>query len=216
MKTLLFKESPLLLVVITLLVGLTDKLMIKKQYTKHSLHLFVLYLVIVLALMYMYRVPSNTIHFPKNAMVSPCDGVIKSIEKINHDFTHVVIFLNLLDAHVQWYPLNGVIRSIAIKEGTFNPAHILHKAKHNERVETILFIPEINEDIKIVQIAGQIARRIVHYGHVRQRVRRGDLQGMIKFSSRVDLFIPHNKIHLYVRVGDKVYGNQTIIGYLTK
>lgn len=214
MNSLLFKESPLLFVFVTLLFGVIDKLFIGPGKRYISVYLFIGYVIMISALLYMYRLPQRRNAFPRNVMVSPSDGVVKSINQINSEYTHVAIYLNLLDTHVQWFPLSGIVKSIVYKEGSFNPAYLLEKSKYNERVETVLYVPEIDEDIKIVQIAGQVARRIVNYSKADKKVKRGSLLGMIKFSSRVDLFIPHNKIKILLRVDDSLVGNKTIIGRL--
>jgi phosphatidylserine decarboxylase len=212
MKSLLFKESPLLFLFVTLLFGIIDKLFIDSERRKLSALLFIAYIIVVCMLLYMYRLPHRKNSYHRNIMIAPSDGLVKSINKINDEYTHVAIYLNLLDTHVQWFPLNGIVKSIVHKKGTFKPAYLLEKSKYNERVETVLYIPEIDEDIKIVQIAGHLARRIVNYSKVDNQVKRGDLLGMIKFSSRVDLFIPHKKIKLLLRVDDRLLGNKTIIG----
>ena len=100
------------------------------------------------------------------------------------------------------------------EKGSFHPAYILNKSRYNERNETIMYVPQIDDEIKIVQIAGQLARRIVTYPKKDDELDRGELIGIIKLGSRVDLFIPHNKIKLLVNVGDVVIGNKTIFGYL--
>jgi phosphatidylserine decarboxylase len=105
--------------------------------------------------------------------------------------------------------------SVRHKKGSFNLKHILNNSKYNERVETILYIPQIDDHIKLVQIAGQFAKRIVTYADVNDVVHRGDIIGMIKLGYRVDLFLPHNKMNIMLNVGDTVIGNKTIIGELS-
>lgn len=219
MKSLLFKESPLLFVFVTLLFGLIDKVLLgfiaNKERKRHvSVYLFIGYIAVIILLLYMYRLPLRRNGYPKSVMVAPSDGVVKSIYPINSEYTHVAIYLNLLDPHVQWFPLGGLVKSVIHKEGSFNPAYMLAKSKYNERIETILYVPEIDADIKIVQIAGQVAKRIVNYSKPDNTVKRGTVLGMIKFSSRVDLFIPHHKIKILVKVNDELTGNKTIIGRL--
>jgi phosphatidylserine decarboxylase len=146
-------------------------------------------------------------------MVAPCDGKVISILKLNEMTTHVAIYLSLLDPHVQWCPVNGTVLSCIHKKGTFNPAYMFHKSRYNERVETIVYVPQIDDEIKIVQIAGQVARRIVNYKDKKyDKFERGELMGLIKFGSRVDLFIPHHKVDLLMNQGDVLFGNKTIIG----
>lgn len=208
MDTLLFQESPWIFVYLTISFGVLDYIFGSKR----KFHLVALYLILLGSLMFMYRVPFRIHNYPKPLLVSPCDGRVMSILKINDITTHVSIYLNLLDAHVQWSPVNGVVLSTVYKKGSFNPAYMLQKSRYNERVETIIYVPSIQDEIKVVQIAGQLVRRIVNYKQKNDRIERGEILGMIKFGSRVDLFIPHNKIDLLVHVGDTVFGNKTIIG----
>lgn len=208
MNTLLFHESPWIFVYLTISFGVIDYILGSKR----KYYLVVLYFVLLGVIMFMYRVPFRINRYPKNMLVSPCDGRVMSILELNDITTHVAIYLNLLDSHVQWSPVNGVVLSTVHKPGTFNPAYMFHKSRYNERIETIIYVPAIDDEIKIVQIAGQLARRIVNYKEKNDRVERGELIGMIKFGSRVDLFIPHNKIDLLINVGDIVFGNKTIIG----
>lgn len=208
MNTLLFHESPWIFVYLTISFGVIDYILGSKR----KYYLVVLYFVLLGVMMFMYRVPFRINRYPKNLLVSPCDGRVMSILELNDITTHVAIYLNLLDSHVQWSPVNGVVLSTVHKPGTFNPAYMFHKSRYNERIETIIYVPAIDDEIKIVQIAGQLARRIVNYKDKNDLVERGELIGMIKFGSRVDLFIPHNKIDLLINVGDTVFGNKTIIG----
>jgi phosphatidylserine decarboxylase len=137
-----------------------------------------------------------------------------SIQKIDAVTTHVAIFLNIFDCHIQWFPINGIVKSVVHKKGRFHPAYMLNKSNYNERTETIIYIPEINDVIKVLQIAGQLARRIVTNVRPNVYVQRGDQLGMIKLGSRVDLFIPHNHVKLFINTGDRLIGNQTIVGSL--
>jgi len=213
MNTLLFNESPRLFVIISIAFGIID-FTSRKLTSINPKYLFVLYVCVLISLIYLYRVPDRLNRYPENLMVSPCDGKVISILRINEHTTHVAIYLNVFDAHVQWCPLNGVVMSSVHKPGKFNPSHMLNKSKFNERIETIMHVPAIKDDIKLVQIAGQLSRRIVTFIKENDQFERGDLFGMIKFGSRVDVFIPHNKIALLVHTGDKVIGNKTIFGKL--
>lgn len=214
MKTLLFEESPHLVVAITILFALIDKFLQSYKFIsfKHRILILCFYIFLILFLMFFYRLPQRTNTIPKNYIVSPCDGKIVSILNLNNNQTHICIYLNIFDAHIQWIPTHGVITKQIYRLGTFNPAYFLEKSKFNERMETTLFSPLIRDNITIVQIAGQVARRIVNYTQKGDYVTKGDLLGMIKLSSRVDIFVPTDKINLFINVGDKVIGNKTIIG----
>lgn len=213
MNTLLFHESPWIFIYLTILFGMIDYLVGHK----HKYKIVVVYFVVLAAIMFAYRVPFRVNNYPKNLMVAPCDGKVISILKINDWTTHIAIYLSLLDSHIQWCPTSGTVLSSVYKKGSFNPAYMFHKSRYNERIETIAYVPQIDDEIKIVQIAGQIARRIVNYKkHKNDRMDRGEIMGMIKFGSRVDLFIPHDKIELLINTGDTVIGNKTIIGKMIK
>jgi phosphatidylserine decarboxylase len=124
----------------------------------------------------------------------------------------ITIYLSIFDVHTQWFPVSGEITSITRKEGEFNLAHILEKSEYNERVTTIIQPHKIRGSVRVDQIAGQIARRIVNWSKKNTNVHRGTLLGMIKLSSRVDLYLPVNNVRLHVKKGDKVKGNETSIG----
>ena len=207
METLLFRESPLLFIVITVIFGLLDIL-----FHKYKLYIMVIYVIFISFLIFFYRLPVRTNKYPPNIIVSPCDGKVVSIQKINAVTTHVAIFLNVFDCHIQWCPIDGVVKSVVHKKGRFHPAYMLNKSKYNERTETIIYLPQIDDEIKVVQIAGQVARRIVTNVKPNEDVQRGDQLGMIKLGSRVDLFIPHNHVKLLIHMGDRLIGNKTIFG----
>jgi phosphatidylserine decarboxylase len=124
----------------------------------------------------------------------------------------ITIYLSIFDVHTQWFPVSGKITSITRKEGEFNLAHILEKSEYNERFTTIIQPNKIRGSVRIDQIAGQVARRIVNWSKKNTNVNRGDLLGMIKLSSRVDLYLPVNNVRLHVKKGDNVKGNETSIG----
>lgn len=212
MNTLLFHESPWIFIYLTLVFGMFDYFFIMdKKYIMVGL-----YFVLLFVIMYLYRVPFRVNNYPARLMTAPCDGRVLSVLKINEITTHVAIYISLLDSHIQWCPVDGVVLSYTHKKGTFNPAYMFHKSRYNERAETIVYVPQIDDEIKIVQIAGQLARRIVTYkSDPNDRLERGELMGMIKFGSRVDMFIPHDKVDLHIRPGDTLLGNKTIIGTMT-
>ena len=217
MNTLLFKESPILILCITLFFGIIAMILNKTHININSNNnnneiVFGCYVITLATLIYFYRVPERVNTYPLEFIVAPSDGVIKSILEIDSNTTHIAIYLNVFDAHIQWSPINGEITSVRRKEGQFYPAYILEKSKYNERVETTIFNSNLNEYVTVVQIAGQLARRIVNYKEPKESVKRGDILGMIKLSSRVDLFLPTKKIRLLVNDGDRLQGNKTIIG----
>ena len=211
MRTLLFKESPLLVLYVTLIFGVVDQLMHNRR-RYHAGVAFTLYIGTLGALMYFYRIPERVNRYPEEFIVAPSDGVVKSVLRVDVDTMHIAIYLNIFDAHIQWCPLAGQVVSQRRKAGRFHPAYLLEKSRYNERVETTIYNPNLGDTVKVVQIAGQVARRISTFVSKGTRVARGDLLGLIKLSSRVDLFLPSDRVKVFVQEGDRLQGNKTLIG----
>ena len=213
MNTLLFHESPWIFIYLTISFGIIDNVLIHNNRNNKRYIIVSMYLLCIMIIIYLYRVPFRVNNYPPNFMVSPCDGKVISVLKINEITTHVAIHISLFfDSHIQWCPVDGVVKSSQHKQGTFNPTYMFNKSRYNERIETIVYVPQIHDEIKIVQIAGQLARRIVNYKDKQyDTCVRGELMGMIKFGSRVDLFVPHDKVRLLLNKGDVIFGNKTII-----
>lgn len=153
---------------------------------------------------------------PSSVLVSPCDG--KLLRVVHHptlNQTQIAIFLNIHNIHVQYVPLSGTLTSIVHKPGKFHPAYLFEKSSLNERVETTLSTSV--GDVRIVQIAGLVARRIVSFhssassASASTYLHRGDPLGLIKFGSRVDIWLPTSAIQTFlvstepgtrIRIGD--------------
>ena len=216
MKTLLFEESPEFVYILFIL------MIVFKKYNI----IFFLSTFIFIMLCVFFRLPvRNTLAEGDDTVItSPSDGTILSISIVNsgdssnklYDSSNklykITIYLSIFDVHTQWFPVSGKITSITRKEGEFNLAHILEKSEYNERFTTIIQPNKIRGSVRIDQIAGQVARRIVNWSKKNTNVNRGDLLGMIKLSSRVDLYLPVNNVRLHVKKGDNVKGNETSIG----
>ena len=128
---------------------------------------------------------------------------------INEKFIKISIFLNIFNVHVNRMPTDGIVKKIDYIHGKFINASLDKSSKDNER--NIITINKDNKDIFIItQIAGLIARRIVCNVKENQRIFRGGRFGIIKFGSRVDLYLPKNYKPL-VAVGQTVIGGETII-----
>lgn len=200
MKTLLFKESIEIIVVIIVFMVIF----------KNNHYIFTCCICSILLFGWFYRLPKR--QKPKcdeTTITSPCDGKITRISKTNDNMYKISIYLSIFDVHVQWYPVDGVVRNIIYKKGEFNLAHILEKSDFNEKMSTI--IQNKYGVVRIDQIAGQVARRIVNWSISNTYVKKGHLMGMIKLSSRVDIFIPSKKTKLCIKEGDVVRGKITTI-----
>ena len=164
--------------------------------------LSVLMFVFLAFTIFFFRDPEREIG--KN-IVSPADGKVIKIEKIKDsdvgDSIKVSIFMSILDVHVNRMPMDGKILKIERVEGKFFPAYSEESEKNEKNI--ILAETKIGK-IKIIQIAGIFARRIVCYAKEGKNIAKGERIGMIKFGSRVDLILPKDKVRLKIRVNDKL------------
>lgn len=164
--------------------------------------LSVLMFVFLAFTIFFFRDPEREIG--KN-IVSPADGKVIKIEKIKDsdvgDSIKVSIFMSVFDVHVNRMPMDGKILKIERVEGKFFPAYSEESEKNEKNI--ILAETKIGK-IKIIQIAGIFARRIVCYAKEGKNIAKGERIGMIKFGSRVDLILPKDKVRLKIRVNDKL------------
>ncbi|MFX0561356.1 phosphatidylserine decarboxylase family protein [Tepidibacillus infernus] len=171
---------------------------------------------LILFVLYFFRDPKR--ESPINdelAIMAPADGVITDIREIEEtSFMKqraicISIFMSPLDVHINRSPISGEVKFIEYKKGKFIPATRPESHVVNEKN----FIGIENEKMKVlvVQIAGIMARRIVNWSKLGQKIKKGDKIGMIKFSSGTQLYLPV-KTEIVVEKGDKVYSGKTMIG----
>jgi phosphatidylserine decarboxylase len=180
--------------------------------------LFIISILTFIFCLYFFRNPERickeALTYP-TILISPADGTIVSIDydennKFDGYAKKISIFLSPFNVHVNWIPMAGTISNIQYKPGSFLPAFLPKSSELNERND-IIIIDEKDRSILVRQIAGTLARRIACWIKKGQEVAPGQKYGMIKFSSRVDLFVPRN-VSIEVGVGQQVYGGQTVIG----
>ena len=185
-------------------------------------------LVLVLALAFLFaffRDPNRAVAAEQHAVVSPADGVVSDITRVDHDplidgpAVRIGIFLSVFNVHVNRSPCDGKVLSVTYKKGKFINAMRHGEASDENESNTILLgEPEGGRPMAVVkQIVGLIARRIVCTAKVDQTVRRGDRIGMIKFGSRTELTLaewlgPEVK----VTVGQRVRGASDVLAVLTR
>jgi len=176
----------------------------------------ILLFILSIYIFYFFRDPIRVIPNEK-VVVSPADGTITFIgsskNPLNDDFDHSIytkisIFLSIFDVHVNRMPVDATISSIKYIPGNFINATLDKSSNENER--NIIFAKNNNNKFYLVQIAGLIARRIVCNLKKNQEVIKGDRIGIIKFGSRVDLYLPKN-FNILVSKGQRVVGGETII-----
>ena len=170
------------------------------------------FLALTLFVVYFFRDPER--HVPPDPLlvVSPADGRVMSVtattdeDFMNGTATRVTIFLNIFNVHVQRAPLGGHVAHYDYQPGTFVAAWREEASRENERAS--LGIETEAGPLLVRQIAGLVARRIATYPRVDDTVSRGDRIGLIRFGSRVDLFLPPDW-PVIVQPGDKVQGGET-------
>lgn len=166
-----------------------------------------------------FRDPERIGPTSDDALVSPADGKVILIEKIIDDqyllgqVYKVSIFMNVFNVHVNRVPVNGTVEKILYTPGKFYSADSDRGAMHNEHC-AVLVRSTSGHRMAFVQVAGLIARRIVCWLETGDQVQRGQRFGLIRFGSRVDLYIPA-QTQLEVSVGQKVKAGETVIGYLS-
>jgi phosphatidylserine decarboxylase len=138
-------------------------------------------------------------------IVSPADG--KVIE-VNRGLNRISIFMGIQNVHVNRAPVGGIVTSVKHFRGSHVPA-FKKESERNERVETRMRT-KLGE-VRIVQIAGIVARRIVPYIRTRMKLRKGQRIGVIKLGSRVDVYLPET-VRILAKVGHKVYAGESQIG----
>ena len=175
----------------------------------------IIFCVLTLFTTFFFRDPSRAIPDNKNFILSPADGKVINIEKIeNNEFiggsaTKVSIFLSVFDVHINRIPATGKIDYIKYNPGEFHIAYTDKASELNEQTE-IGMTTEDGNKIIFKQIAGIIARRIVYYLDEGDVVDAGARFGLIRFGSRVEIFLPE-VYQLKIKQGDKVSGGSSII-----
>lgn len=124
----------------------------------------------------------------------------------------VSVFLSIFDVHVQRAPVTGTVRGVAYRPGRFLSADLDKASDDNER-NTVLLTTAAGHDVVVVQIAGLVARRIVCDARPGHMLDAGQTYGLIRFGSRVDVYLPHGSTVL-LRPGQRTVGGETIIGEL--
>ena len=174
-------------------------------------------LALSLFVLFFFRDPERTIPEGKGVIVSPADGkviVIKDIyepDYLKQDVKQISIFLSVFNVHVNRTPIGGTVETVKYNPGKFLVASVDKASLDNE--QTGMVISDGKNKVLVKQIAGLIARRIVCYAKTGDTVKAGERYGLIRFGSRVDLFLPKNT-DLMVKVGDRIKGARDVIGVI--
>ena len=170
---------------------------------------------------YFFRDPKRTIPVRDGLLVSPADGVISLIEKTmpppeldieKEELTRISVFMNVFNCHVNRSPIAGKVMEINYRPGKFFNASLDKASVDNERNSLVLQIPD-GRQIVVVQIAGLVARRIVSFVKPNQTLRIGQRFGLIRFGSRVDIYLPTG-VQPLVCIGQIMVSGETVIADL--
>ena len=170
---------------------------------------------------YFFRDPKRTIPVRDGLLVSPADGIISLIEKTmpppeldieKEELTRISVFMNVFNCHVNRSPIAGKVMEINYRPGKFFNASLDKASVDNERNSLVLQIPD-GRKIVVVQIAGLVARRIVSFVKPKQTLRIGQRFGLIRFGSRVDIYLP-TRVQPLVCIGQIMVSGETVIADL--
>ena len=170
---------------------------------------------------YFFRDPERVTPLRDGLVISPADGRVSAIETVipppeldlpREPTMRISVFMNVFDVHVNRSPLDGVIQRIAYVPGAFVNAELDKASENNERQALTIAMPG-GEAIGVVQIAGLIARRIVKFVNDGDRLQAGQRFGLIRFGSRVDVYLPKGTATLAC-VGQRAIAGETVLADL--
>jgi len=166
--------------------------------------------------LWFFRDPERAIPQDAGAVVSPGDGKVTDVASVtigSEKWTRLSIFLSVFNVHVNRSPITGVIREMRYQRGQYLNAMNKTSAELNE--QNIVTVESDGDGQRVIfkQIAGLLARRIVFYPKVGDRLERGQRVGLIKFGSRVDVLVGESA-RVNVKIGDHVKGGASVLAYL--
>lgn len=163
-----------------------------------------------------FRDPGRLVPLVKDAILSPADGRVIIVEKTfdpyaRRDALKISVFMNVFNVHSNRSAVNGIVKQIEYFPGKFVNADLDKASTENER--NAIIIDSNGHIVTLVQVAGLVARRILCYAHLGDKLKKGERYGFIRFGSRVDVYLPLEAEPL-VSVGDIVSATSTILAKL--
>ena len=176
--------------------------------------------IITLFIIYFFRDPERSAHVPEKAVITPADGRIIDISYIKNNNNplgefaiKISVFMSIFNVHVNRVPINGRIFKISYHPGNFFSANLDKASEQNERNDVTLQTDD-GRKIMAIQVAGLIARRIACWVREGDVVQAGQRFGLIRFGSRLDVYLPYDS-RILVQRRNKVKAGITILGYLS-
>ena len=173
--------------------------------------------IIALWVVYFFRDPERTGDRGEHLVVSPADGLVVMVTDVEEQSfiagmaTRISIFMNVFDVHVNRYPVSGVVKYLQYNKGLF--LHAAHEKASLDNEQMSVGIESGSRRILVRQIAGLIARRIVNYAKTGDKAEQGVRMGIIRFGSRVDVFIPTDST-VRITVGERTVAGTTVLAEL--
>lgn len=185
-------------------------------------------LILTMWCVYFFRNPKRYTPVRPGLIVSPADGIISLIQDVPLPpelddckgqgdtlcdapaVTRVSVFLNVFDVHVNRIPADGEIKKVVYHPGKFLSANLDKASLENERSTVLMKLNGHSSSVAFVQIAGLVARRIICKLAAGQQVKAGELYGLIRFGSRVDIYLPPGVVP-QVALGQRMIGGETVI-----
>jgi phosphatidylserine decarboxylase len=172
---------------------------------------------IALWVAYFFRDPERSGPRGERVVIAPADGKVVLIQEVDEPAfmggrtRRISIFMNVFDVHVNRYPVSGTVRYVKYNPGKFLNAAVEKSSLENEQMS--VGIESAGGRILVRQIAGLIARRIVTYSKEGEQVEQAQRMGLIRFGSRVDVFLPLDAV-IHAKIGDATIAGTTVIGEL--
>ena len=173
--------------------------------------------VLALAVIGFFRDPERTGPKGEELILSPADGKVMKVGLVEEssyvqgEALCISIFLSLFDVHVNRYPVSGQVKLRDYEPGLFEPAWRPSASHSNERAST--GIDAHGQPILVNQIAGLAAKRIITYAEIGDKVEQGERMGLIRFGSRVDIYMPKDTVP-NVEVGEHAVGGVTVLAQM--
>lgn len=197
------------------LIGLNLLVFLLPLKPAYSLTIGALSLGLLFLVIRFFRVPNRQLVADESLIISPADGRVVAIEETTEDeyfkcrMIQISIFMSIWNVHVNWNPVGGSIEYHQHHDGKYLIAKHPKSSLLNERASTAIQ-KDPDRAIMVRQIAGAVARRIISYTNPVKHVQQGSELGIIRFGSRVDVFLPLD-VKIKVRLRDKVRGRKSIL-----
>lgn len=169
--------------------------------------------------LWFFRDPERNTPYDSNSIISSADGKVclidesyppKEVSMSQEKMKRICVFMNVFNVHINRSPVSGTVKAIVYKEGQFLNASLDKASEKNERSSLVINSTNNGPEIVVVQIAGLIARRILGFVSSNDNLAQGERFGLIRFGSRVDIYMPLDAV-TKCSVGDKVVAGESVL-----